>query len=320
MIRYLLTGGHAYTMKEVVASPQAPQIRLQTYDHLIWSRRLPTATYIFTDLDRLSPSDLDLVALIYRRLQEAGLRVLNNPARVKKRFQLLRALQAAGINDFQVYRAEDLPKEIRFPVFVRKDYSHGRPRTGLLENRAELDRALAHEVSAGVPLESLLVVEYAGEPVRPGIYRKLAVFRMGDTMLATTCVHDTDWLVKQGAMGVAGEELYQDELRMIRENPYANQIRKVFEIAQIEYGRADFGFLNGRLQIFEINTNPHIGPPDEHSFATRKESMQLAWENAVRAFHGLDSPRGPTVILPKDRCLRAHRRWGRFFMRTRLVE
>ena len=319
MIQYLLTRGHSYTISPVIKDPHAPRMRALYYDRLIWSRRIPTATYLFTDLDRLASADLDLVGKLYQRLREAGMRVLNNPALVRKRYSLLRALHAAGLNDFNAHVAEELPANIRFPVFVRPQVGHGKPLSGLLRNRTDLQAALDGLVAGGLALQNLIVIEYAGEPIRPGLFRKLAVFRMGDRMVAFTSVHDSQWLVKQGAMGVAGEELYQDEFRIVRDNPFGQQVRNAFEIAHIDYGRADFGILNGRVQVFEINTNPHILPAGPHDFATRVESMQLAWKNVVSAFRGLDSPRGPAVVLPKDRCFRAHRKWHRYWMHTRLV-
>src|SRR5689334_8264811 len=98
MIYFFLTREHRYTLQEVARSPLAPRTRLLDYDRLFRKSRLPGATYIFSDLDRLGYWDLELAARVHRRLQAAGAKVLNDPARVKMRDALLRALYAAGLN------------------------------------------------------------------------------------------------------------------------------------------------------------------------------------------------------------------------------
>ena len=36
------------------------------------------------------------------------------------------------------------------------------------------------------------------------------------------------------------------------------QLREIFDLAQIEYGRIDYGMLDGKVQCWEINTNPGL--------------------------------------------------------------
>jgi hypothetical protein len=314
------TRGHRYTLEDVSREPRAPSVEVVTYDQLIRSRRVPAATYIFTDFDRLSPTDLELASLLYLQLKSAGLKVLNNPARVKKRYALLRALHDAGRNDFNVYRAEEPLPALRFPVFIRRMNGHGYPCTGLLESRHEVDRALQIEVDSGNPPEYLMIIEYAGEPVKPGLYRKLSTFRFGDTLSAFICGHDDTWLVKQGKLGIAGEDLYQDELRIVRDDPHAEQLQTAFGIANIEFGRADYGFYQGRLQVFEINTNPHIPAPAPHPSPHRAEAMKISWARIISCFHALDSAPGRPVDLPKNPKLDRHRKWRTYFHRTRTLE
>jgi hypothetical protein len=71
---------------------------------------------VFTDIDRLNARDLIAAAGLYRRLQQEGRRILNDPARVQVRFPLLRALYRSGINPFNVYSVEEGDKPERFPV------------------------------------------------------------------------------------------------------------------------------------------------------------------------------------------------------------
>jgi hypothetical protein len=268
-----------------------------TYDQLLRSRWLRRATYVFADIDRLGFWDVELAAHVYLEMERLGLRVLNNPAKVKTRYALLRALHRAGLNDFNIYRADEINSSIRFPVFLRKSQLHHGSLTDLLNSARELENAITAAVDGGTPIENLVVVEFAAEPVRPGLYRKLAAFCIGDRIVPTISAHDTVWLAKIGQLGIAGEALYRDELTLVQTNPFAEHLTKAFEIAGIEYGRADFGIYKGRIQIYEINTNPMIDGPLPHPFAARRESTRLCWEKYLEALRALDSAGGRSVRL-----------------------
>jgi hypothetical protein len=58
--------------------------------------------------------------------------------------------------------------------------------------------------------------------------------------------------------GIAPDDVYADELRLMRENPYGQAMRRVFELAGVEYGRVDFGLVSGRPSVYEVNTNPQV--------------------------------------------------------------
>jgi len=319
MIRFLLTRGHGYTLKQVPKSPQSPAISLMNYDALMRARWLRRATYVFTDLDRLSYWDLELAAELYQQIKRAGLPVWNDPARFKNRHSLLRALCTAGLNDFNAYRVDELNSAVRFPVFLRKMQGHRQPLSDLLHSRKETDAAIEAVISLGTPIENLLVVEFAAEPVRPGLYRKFAAFRIGEAIVPHLCVHDIGWLVKYGKMFDNIEDLYQEEHAMFQKNPHAEHLKKAFDIAHIEYGRADYGFYKGRIQIYEINTNPHVAPACAHPSATRVASMKLAWDKYLQALHAIDSGTGRLIRLA-DGKLQSHRPWKNLLVRTRKVQ
>ena len=318
MIRFLQTRGHRYTMKHARRAPTAPPVTLMNYDALLRSRWLRRGTYVFTDVDRLGFWDLELASQAYLQLRDAGVTVLNNPATVKTRYPLLRALHAAGLNDFNAYRVAELGDAVRFPVFVRKIYGHREPLSDLLQTRAQLDEKIAAAIAAGTPEENLLIIEFAVEPVRDGLFRKLAAFRIGDAIVPHSSVHDTQWIVKYGKLGSAGEELYCEELEFIQTNPFAEHLKKVFDLAHIEYGRADFGFYRGRIQVFEINTNPHVAPGTTHPSAVRLQSMGLAWEKYLAALRVIDSGGGWPVRLPNGK-LQRRRPWKNLLTHTRKV-
>jgi tetratricopeptide (TPR) repeat protein len=142
----------------------------------------------------------------------------------------------------------------------------------------------------GYPRNELIIVEYAAESVRPGIYRKHSVFRVGDRYIPHVGVHDTNWVIKEGRSGAAPDDLYEEELQTMRTNPFAETMKPIFEIAEIQFGRVDFSFVGGRLCVYEINTNPTIAAPSAHPSAKRTESMQIWWESLLKALHEIDAP------------------------------
>lgn len=291
LIRVITTREHRYTHHALYAEREI-DVEVVSYGRMLKRKTLARGTYIFADLDRLSDWQLQEAALLHLRLQDAGMRVLNDPANFARRFGLLRALNRAGINDFDAYRVDSLERPSRWPVFLRVEGDHAAPVSSLLHNQAELDAAIELALQQGAPRSTLLVVEFAAEPVQPGLYRKLSVFRVGATLLGYTCVHDDNWLVKYGKLGITPPELYDEEYSFVASNPYADAVRPAFDLAGIEYGRVDFGLVAGKPQIYEINTNPHVSLRPTMAVSKRRvESLALFRTKYLEAMRSIDTPR-----------------------------
>lgn len=294
MILIITTAKHRYTHSGL-RSDSGLDVRVVSYDELsAHATNLPAGTYIFTDVDRLTAEVAVRAARFYLALRELGQKVLNDPARMLSRFGLLRALSRAGINQFDAYRVEELEQPRQWPVFLRLEGMHVDPLSGLLNNRRELDQAVEDKVKQGFPRASMLIIEYAAEPVAPGLFRKLSVFRVGDRLLGYTCVHDDQWLVKYGKPAIATAELYEEEYQFVSNSPFAETMHRVFDLAGVDYGRVDFGLVGGRPQIYEINSNPHIQlTPQPGVVARRNESNALFKANFVSALAAIDSAADP---------------------------
>lgn len=289
MILIVTTKPHRYT-HEVLEQEPGIDARVITYADLEDPVRWVPATYVFTDLDRLPLWGLRQTALTYRRLRDRGYRVLNDPARALGRFGLLRALNRAGINRFDAYRVDALERPRRWPVFLRVEGDHSAPVSKLLDNQEDLDAAISAAVGNGLPRSPLVIIEYAAEPVRPGLFRRLSVFRVGNRLIGATCAHDDQWLVKYGKPEVVPPELYDDEYRLVAENPFGDVLRRVFDIAGVEYGRADFGLVGGKPQIYEINTNPDLKiRPGASPVPQRNENVALFARNYLAALRAIDT-------------------------------
>lgn len=234
--------------------------------------------------------ELRIYSQLFNHLKNAGAgyKVLNNPAHVLNRYELLRMLYRKGINNFNAYLVAERQKPDRYPVFIRRNFDHHPPLTRLLHDETELEAAIGHLRTLQEPHEGLVIIEYCAEPVSKNLFRKLASFRIGEKLFFLNTVHEENWLVKYGTENAATDELYQNEYEMIENNAYENELRPVFDMANIDYGRVDFGLVNGKIQIYEINTNPKIGPPENHPNPIRNKSLALAWNKYLEALNSID--------------------------------
>ena len=100
-------------------------------------------TWIFSDLDRLAPREAERAARLWAALEGAGQRVINHPTRTLGRYELLRALHEAGVNDFDVWRVSESRPPPCFPVFLRMESDHRGPIGSLVTDREAWRAALA---------------------------------------------------------------------------------------------------------------------------------------------------------------------------------
>jgi hypothetical protein len=298
MIVFVHTTEHSYTHKPVVEAEKLTKVEVVTYDTLLGAKAVPRATYVFTDMDRLSLWQLRLAALTFRRMRQQGMRVLNDPARVLSRWGLLRRLHLAGINGFNAYRVEEGVQPARWPVFLRAEGAHLGPISGLLSDWEQVAAEIERAVAKGAPRTGLLIVEYAAEPLLPGLYRKFGSFRIGQTAFAHLCVDDNQWIAKTGRRDVTPPELYVEERRVVRDNPFGPQLARVFEMAGVDYGRVDFGLMHGRVQVYEINTNPEVVFGNDHPSPVRQEAYRIFRQNYLDALCEIDThDDGDGVVL-----------------------
>lgn len=310
MVTYLSRWDHAYTLRTL---KRERLFKPLSYDETFRAESLPNGTYVFTDLDRLGAWELELAALVYRVLKQAGAHVINDPAKARTRFSLLKALHREGVNSFQVCRPSLGEWPERFPVFVRRDHFHSGVLSELIEDGTSLQKALGKISDDGVPDSNVMVVEYAAEATRDGLFQKHAVYRIGDRYFRDLTVNQNHWMAKYGEPGVAGKDLYQQELDNMRDVPFPATIRRVFEIANIEYGRVDFGIVGGKPQFYEINTNPYVGfSMTKHPFPQRLESHAIFKDNYRAAVRELEKPGSKNRIELDHEILVQHRKQSRW--------
>jgi hypothetical protein len=310
MVTYLCRWDHAYTLKSL---NREKLFKILSYDDAFRAKSLPSGTYFFTDLDRLGVWELELAGIIYRLLKQAGADVFNDPVKARTRYSLLRALHLEGVNSFQVYRPSLSEWPERYPVFVRRDHFHSGVLSELIEDEKSLREALVRISNDGIPDSNLMVVEYAAEPTSQGIFQKHAVYRIGDRYFRDLTVNQNHWVAKYGELGVAGEKIYQDELDNMRHVPFLETIQEVFEIANIEYGRVDFGIVAGKPQFYEINTNPCVGfSLSQHPFSQRLKSHSIFKDNYLAAVRVLENLNRKSHVEMNHNVLIHHRKQSRW--------
>ncbi|HEY9228859.1 MAG TPA: hypothetical protein VIP11_19560 [Gemmatimonadaceae bacterium] len=348
MISYVVGAPGSFSVRFYLneeGSALGDRMRIVQYDELVRLRHLPLGTWIFAEIDRLSGPERDLVCIVCERLRaaKADVCVMNDPARVRLRHDLLCAAHNAGINHFQAWPATSVQLRaragavnrdpdavpattLRYPVFVRFANQHSGNLTPLLDSPADLERAVASLAAGGIRLRELLVVEFCDTKDEHGVYRKYSAYKVGDRIIPRYLECSRDWMVKWDQR-IFDRERAEEETRYLETNPHEAWIRAIFRLARIDYGRIDYGVLAGEPQVWEINMNPTIGRGPGPKLPQRADivaykailapafnafynNFQNAWEIVDRATHTegaveLQTPRA--LVRAIDRAERQRR-------------
>ncbi len=271
-IIYLARSEHLYTIRrylEGAGKAMRGTVHPMSYEALFQSGAAPDAVYIFSDIERLTAQMAAQAARIWTRLQ-ARLppgTLLNHPTRSMRRYELLRTLHDSGDNRFDVFRLEDAHRPMRFPVFVRPENEHLRPNQTpvVFHNAGELDAALGRFAESGVSRDEFLVTEWLETADAAGIHRKYGAFCIAGRVIPRHIRFSRNWVVKYADL--KDPDLLAEEREYLATNPHAAAVARLFATARIDYGRIDYWIdADGRLQTWEINTNPAFGgvetPPE----------------------------------------------------------
>ena len=299
MLYFLVTKRHAYTMEWFLAEwgkELEPLIRIIPYKSLMTIKKLHPGLYIFSDIERISPHYLKRLDLSWQSLNDSPLcqKPLNRPLKVKKRLELLNTLHEAGINDFNAYpiTAGQNPRPERFPVFIREANDHAVPTTVLINNQAELDECINKMSMAGQFGGNPIVTEFTSVMGSDGLYYKYGAFCIGGRIIPGYINAGDHWMVKLET-STLDEKLMAENLAYVESNPHEKELKKIFQLANIDYGRIDYGLCNGRIQVFEINTNPTILMPRKPKQFAHQQRKRYVADQLIAAFRHLDAQATP---------------------------
>jgi hypothetical protein len=260
MIFYLVQRQNAKSLQYVDLWGPEPgsRMRFLFYDDLVHTQQARPGTYIFSDLETLSPGQLQLAIEFDEQIPQAGskFRVLNHPAGVLRRYDALSRLYAEGVNSFRVVRACDSLEGIRFPVFLRRGDDHRGNLTPLLQDQAALDRGLKYVRLQGNRLADILVVEFCDTSDPAGVFRKYSAFVVDKKVLPRHLLFGRNWNLKKPSLKT--DELDQEQMTYLQTNPHHEFVADAFRRTNIDYGRIDYAVLGSAPQVWEINTHPTV--------------------------------------------------------------
>ena len=277
MIHYLTTAQQGLTMHDHLAgrgADVADRIRVVDYDHLAAETHLAAGTWVLTALDQLSVGMQQFVGTLHGQMAgEAGVRFLNHPTRTLRRFDVLETMRRVGYNDFRAVRASGDLSTLRFPVFLRSEWDHGGNISPFLDSLSEVRAAIVRATMQGHRLRDLLVVEFCPTADALGRYRKYGAYIVGDRIMPRHMSVTRQWMVKHAGSEFTREIVLEEEAYVL-DNPHEAELREIFSLAAVEYGRIDYAVKDGRIQVWEINLAPTIGRGDGRSTKGLPEDLR----------------------------------------------
>lgn len=272
-------------------------VTLRSYDQLSLRQPFPPGLYVFSDLERLSPSERAFAKTIAARLRRFPdhYRIANDPHQHLGRVDLIRRLHAAKVNDFTAYRVHEIGEQIRFPVFIRREYDHWGV-SPLIHNRDDLRSAVRDAmVNNTLGTRDVVIVEYSETTKDADVFKKYSVFRFGSHYVPRHILASHSWFTKRPE--VIRDDICREEMQFVTTWPGDATIERAFHLAGIDYGRIDYGLKDGAVRIWEINTNPMFARPKDLAIE-RLPAQEHSVGGIVKSFHQADfSPAASGVKL-----------------------
>jgi hypothetical protein len=286
MIHFFVPADQAWiieNLRDRLSSEAAELMSVHTYLSAEKSTYLEPGSVIFTGLGVLTETQRKVAKSIWEHLDQpdAPFRLMNHPTQSLGRYELLTTLYEKGLNQFQAFRIHELAEnEPTYPVFVREEFQHSGSLTGQIFDRNSLENTIEELCSKGYRRDHLLVVEFMDTSGSNGLFKKYSVQKMGDDIIPRYLTMDQHFVVKENTPPSKEAHLYsanqvEEEIEFMKENPHEEQLREIFKIAKIDFGRIDYGIKNGQIQTWEINTLPTFGsaPGTERSRKRKNRDM-----------------------------------------------
>lgn len=298
MIYYLVTKPHTYTVRSFLEFPKAEPLRNRVkiipYEEFEISSAKP-GVYIFSDIERLSDTERARLAKTYEFLSSTPgmVQTLNHPGRVWRRFELLRNLNEKGINDFTVHRLINTLfmlgfKPTRLPAFLRGENDHSGPLSSLIYSRKDLlSTAARYLFKSGGDIRNKIFTEFCDTSDKCHVFRKYSAFRIGDVIIPRHLFFSDHWAIKEARL--SDKAMIDEEIGYIEQNPHRKELMSIFRMASIDYGRIDYGLKNGRIQVWEINTNPMLVSSVSYAIQERATVHERFADRVLKTFERLDS-------------------------------
>ena len=216
---------------------------------------------MFTDHERLSPPQVRLARQLWATLSATvpPVRLVNDPHKMLGRLDFLRRLHAEGINSYRAVSASepvDVLRSLRYPVFIREEKAHLGPLTQPLHRPDDVMPTLRRLRLRGYYRRDLMIVEFCDTADASGIYRKYSAFRIAGKIIPRHVLFSRSWNLKQPDLKDPSFDAEHDTY--LKTNPHDSEIARIFDLGGFDYGRIDYSLLDGKLQVWEINSNPTV--------------------------------------------------------------
>lgn len=259
MIFFFTTDYGRHTIDEYLVSmwgrPFTSLIQVIPYDNFSEHQHILPGIYIFTDIERLNQLERQHALNIANTIKRNNYPVLNQPDRMLDRLALQQQLVQENINPFRTFKINERDS-MTYPVFLRSATDHKGPTSDLLQNEAELQDRVKFLNRHKVNIDDYLVVEFFDTADADKIYRKYSAFYVDGKVIPRHMFFSRFWIVK--IEDIVNAEFQQEEQAYLSSNPHQAEIQEIFKLAHIDYGRVDYSLFNGKLIVWEINTNPMV--------------------------------------------------------------
>lgn len=267
------------------------KVFIREYTELPTLAEIEPGAFVFTGVDEIVGAERELACRFAQRIDTSDGRfaILNDPRHALPRYELLSELHEKGVNDFRAYRCDALPDRLRIPVFLRRDRAHTANLSGIIDSIDVLRQQVRRLrwSPRRFTFSDLIAVEFLDTCSPDGLYRKYAVTRVGDELIPRHVLFSQNWVTKFPDRVEA--ELAEEEREFLDAFPHRDAVMNAFDVAGIQYGRIDYGLLDGRVQVWEINTNPLMSPPLHRFAVTRRGRQRRVMAGLIRAIDGLDA-------------------------------
>jgi len=277
------------TCKILLGDQYRKKVKYILYDSFLKRRKLHAGTYIFSDIERLPLRTSEWAEKFWKELDnsELSVRLFNNPLKVMRRYELLRNLYENKIQNWNVYRLTELRWPETYPVFLRREDDHEGPITDLIYNRQDLENEIKLLSERGYSAGDIIITEFCDTKDSDGIYKKYGAFFIGGKIIRRHLHFSDNWVIKYS--NFTEEKFIKEEMDYIQSDYHEVEIKEMFKLANIDYGRIDYAILDGKIQVWEINTNPHCAYFEEKD-DPRSHINNHFYKEYVKALVEIDLP------------------------------
>lgn len=299
MIYFITKASKTYTLITFLNSwgvSLKGSVKLLPIERLVRAKKINSGTYILTDFDLLNDTQKDILDEVYSVLNNdsAQYKLLNQPGKSINRTHLLQKLYEKKINNFRCFPATQIPDNVQFPVFVRKGTDHSGKISELLPDTKQLENYIQKCIAGNFKSGELLITEFVDTSDSKNIFRKYSAFYVNDTIIPRHIFFSKKWMIK-GA-DLAEKDFIAEELSYIQNNPHQKQLQEIFLMAEINYGRIDYGMLNDKMVVWEINSNPMIASSSSLKKSKRKATHQIFVKQFTTCFQSVDQTANNSAV------------------------